>query len=179
MTKNVLLIVALIFTGLSFGQPPGDGPGPKDKRQEKEEFIKAQKVAFISTELALTPKEAEVFWPVYNEYEAEIEAIRKERRGYLKELEDIDNITEDRAYELTKLLFETEQAENGIRLKYLDKFAEVLGKKKAAKVFMAEEKFKRHLLKILKNDGPPGGHKGPHGPGGPKGGPHGPVPDDF
>ena len=164
MSKQFLLFSLLFITGLSFAQPPGgpDGP-PQDGPKDRKEMIEAQKVAFISRELELTPEEAQVFWPVYNEYEAEIEVVRKERKGYMKELKDIDDLDGDRAYELTGLLFELDKKESDIRSKYLGKFAEVLDKKKAAKVFMAEEKFKRFLLKTLKNDG----HKGGRGNDGP------------
>ena len=157
--KNLTLILFLFFVPFfSIAQ----GPGPKHDKLSREE-IEAQKVAFISTQLQLTTEEAEKFWPVYNEYEAEIEVVRKERKGYMKELKDIDDLDGDRAYELTGLLFELDKKESDIRSKYLGKFAEVLDKKKAAKVFMAEEKFKRFLLKTLKNDG----HKGGRGNDGP------------
>ena len=33
------------------------------------EKFKAEKIAYITNALSLTPKEAEVFWPVYNEFE--------------------------------------------------------------------------------------------------------------
>ncbi len=157
MNKYLLLFVSLIMCSLTFAQPPN-----KESKKEKEERIRRDKIAFISTELNLSPEEAQVFWPIYNEYEAELDLVRKEKRKYHKELKNMDELSDDRAYELTELMFETDQKENEIRLKYLGKFAEVLGKKKAARVFMAEEMFKRELLKNIKKNGPPpGGQRGP------------------
>ena len=153
--KHFLLFAFItIFSGLAFGQG-----GPKKDKMTREE-IEAEKIAFISTELALTPDEAEKFWPVYNLYTAEIQELHKERRGYMKEMHKIDELSDDRAYELSELIFKTHSKESEIRLDYLEQFAGILGKKKAAKVFMAEEKFKRVLLKRLKgkgqkHDGPP------------------------
>jgi len=160
--KNLLVIVALMTTVGVFAQP--DAKGPKKDRKDR---IKAHKVAFISSELELTPKEAEKFWPVYNECEAEIDKIRKERRGYLKKLKGLDELSDDDAYSLTEKVFDTESSESSLRKEYLGKFAEVIGKKKAAKVFIAEEKFKRELLKKIKKGNlcPPKDRRPPgHGP---------------
>lgn len=153
---SISVLLALIWTAISFAQPD-------DPHSEKREQIHAQKIAFISTELNLTPDEAQKFWPVYNQYEEKIEEIRKTRRSYMRELRKPDRLTDERAYELFQLIFESEKEESDVRLKYLDNFARVVGKKKAAQVFIAEEKFKRELLQKLKKDGP-------HGP---------PPPDDH
>lgn len=148
---NIIVAIGLFSPLASFAQPGEDGP-PQDRK----EYIRTQKIAFISTELALTTDEAEKFWPVYNEYDAKIETLRKERKGYAKELKTINDLTEDRAYELTELIFDTEKREVELRGEYLVKFAEVLDKKKAAKVFVAEEKFKRELMEMIKDhDKPP------------------------
>ena len=149
--KILLILFTFLTSGLIFGQPPG---GP---RQEKREKIKAQKIAFISTELELTTEEAEKFWPVYNAYEAELEALHKQRKGYKKELRNPERLSDERAYELFELMFEAEKKESEVRQSYLKKFSDLLGKGQAAKVFIAEEKFRRLLLDKLKSDhgGPP------------------------
>ena len=155
MKKIIFTGLVLVCAAIGFAQPGGDHPS-----KEKQEYIRTQKIAFISTELALTTEEAEKFWPVYNEFDAKIEELRKERRGYMKELKGVDDLTGDRAYELTEKILATEKKESDLRLEYLSKFADVLGKKKAAKVFIAEEKFKHELLKTIHEhhkpkDGPP------------------------
>jgi Spy/CpxP family protein refolding chaperone len=149
--KHILLILISFTSSLGYTQPPGGGPSEKKREQ-----IHAQKIAFISTQLNLTPDEAQKFWPIYNQYEAEIEKIRKERRGYMNELKKSAELSDDRAYELTEKIFATETKESQTRLNYLKQFASVVGKKKAAEVFIAEEKFKRELLEKLKKEGRPG-----------------------
>lgn len=152
--KYAVLFSLLMINLVAFSQPKDE---PK---KDKEEYIRTQKIAFISTELALTPEEAEKFWPIYNEYDAKMEAIRKDRRSYSKQLKTINDLSDDEAYTLTEKILETDSQEASLRKEYLAKFAEVLGKKKAAKVFYAEEKFKRELLKEIHqhdkgHDGPP------------------------
>jgi Spy/CpxP family protein refolding chaperone len=146
--KYILVIVISLTSSLGFTQPPGDGPSEKKREQ-----IHAQKIAFISTQLNLTPDEAQKFWPIYNQYEAEIEKIRKERRGYMNELKKTTDVSSEKAYELMEKIFATESKESQTRLNYLKQFATVLGKKKATDVFIAEEKFKRELLEKLKKEG--------------------------
>ena len=48
---------------------------PKDKIRER---IKAQRVAFITDRLSLTPDEAQKFWPIYNQFTDEFEGVKKE-----------------------------------------------------------------------------------------------------
>ncbi|NOQ71421.1 MAG: hypothetical protein GQ574_05445 [Crocinitomix sp.] len=162
MVRTGILFILTLFIGTGvFAQPPGGGG---NKNKEKREKIHAQKIAFISTEVDLTPDEAQKFWPVYNQYEAEIEILRTQRRKYHKELRKSENLSDERAYELFELIFKSEKKESDIRLNYLKEFSDLLGKKKAAAVFIAEEKFKRELLKKLKKNGgnpPPPGHDRP------------------
>ncbi len=151
---TVLAILTMVFSGMSQGK----------KKHVKKEEIQAQKVAFISNELSLTKEEAEKFWPVYNEYEAKMEAIHKQHRKYVKMLRDFDELTEEEAYAATENLIETDEKRTKVKKEYLVKFSEILGKKKGAKVFYVEERFKRELLKKIRKGGeggpppPPPGH---------------------
>ena len=64
MKSALLSLFLLVYTcAISFAQPPED-----DNNKEKREQIQAQKIAFISTQLELTPDEAQKFWPIYNRY---------------------------------------------------------------------------------------------------------------
>ncbi len=92
--KKILLFLTL-FVGISYicaAQPP-------------REKIKALKIAYITKELNLTSAEAEKFWPVYNEYFAEIEKVIKESEpDELKREEKILNIRKKYKSEFKKVL---------------------------------------------------------------------------
>ena len=66
MKKFYLLLVLVSIT--AFVKAQEDEIANKKKQQG----IDALKVAFISKELALTPDEAQKFWPVYNQYAKEL-----------------------------------------------------------------------------------------------------------
>ena len=62
MKRLYISILFLFIIGCASAQtdPPMDNP--------KMQNIEALKIAFISRQLELTPDEAQVFWPVYNQY---------------------------------------------------------------------------------------------------------------
>ncbi|MEJ6506279.1 MAG: hypothetical protein QNL86_06750, partial [Crocinitomicaceae bacterium] len=77
--KNLLIVCLLMssFTLLSQG---------KSKKNERKEQIEQAKIAFISRKIELTTEQAENFWPIYNEMQAEIKAHRKSIKTDLKQL---------------------------------------------------------------------------------------------
>ena len=130
---------------------------PKGNWQER---IKSEKIAFITTELELTPEEAQVFWPVYNQIEKKTQdsqqAVKTTYRALIEALKS-DTATEK---EIDKLLDEylaAKLALKNIGKDDVTKFRKVLPGKKVAKLYVAEENFRRNHLRNMK-----GGHNG-HG----------------
>src|SRR5690606_27900162 len=87
--------------------------------QRQFEQIEAEKIAFITKELALTPKEAQRFFPIYNQYRGEIwevlGAAQKKMRQEGVRKESRDDVLEREA----KIL--------AIKKKYRVEFAPVIG----------------------------------------------------
>jgi hypothetical protein len=63
----------------------GDKKGPGRPSRANIEIFKTK---FITDQLALTPQEAEAFWPVYNEYKNGMRAIYKEKKENEIELQE-------------------------------------------------------------------------------------------
>lgn len=93
--KRILFFSTFVMSMLvTVAQPP--------KRIEK---IEALKVAYISQSLALTPEEAQKFWPVYNSYINEIRTAKdKNREDELKFQEEALNIKKKYKPEFKKVL---------------------------------------------------------------------------
>src|SRR5690606_1178834 len=71
--------------------------------QEKQDWekIKSLKVAFITEKLELTPKEAQSFWPIYNEHQSKKEGFfRIERFEIGAEIKNLDALSDAQASEL-------------------------------------------------------------------------------
>ena len=113
--------------------------------------IEAKRIGFITQQLQLTPEEAKVFWPVYNKYHDEMEALRKGRATELLSAKiNFDSMTDDEVNKLIDNEFSSRQKEIDIQRKYNTEFKKVLPVKKVAKLYRAEQLFKIMLIKEMK-----------------------------
>lgn len=117
---------------------------------DKKEQIASLRVAFITKELNLTTKEAQLFWPVYNEYQDKLEALRTSRRKENKKLSP-ETMTDKEAELFIESETEFKVNEANLQKQYYMRFKQVLPVKKAALLIKAEDDFKRELLKQLKD----------------------------
>lgn len=109
--------------------------------------IEAQRIAFITQELNLTPDEAKVFWPVYNEYEAkrhELKKSFKESGDFHKP--DFDKLTEKEANQILDNQIIEAQKFLDLRKEYHEKFKSVLPAVKVLKLYDAEREFQKMLI---------------------------------
>ena len=132
------ITLAILILGTSLGSIAQE-KGKEVKRENK----KAEKIAFISTKLELTVAEAEKFWPVYNESEAEFKLLKKEHRAAMGEKKKISEMSDTEVERLLDTGLEIQQKELEIRKKYLVKFKEVLPIKKVAKLTRLEHEFRK------------------------------------
>ncbi len=155
-TKNLislLLMGVLSVTTLSAQQHHKQSNKPKTERINKPglENFKSMKIAYLSEKLALTPTEAEKFWPVYNEFEnKKIEARKNFKNENQEKPTEVDLTDADIEKNLNKR-FEIKQLELNLEKEYLSKFKSVLSIKKVAELYQAEESFKKDLLRKMRN----------------------------
>ncbi|MFC4144270.1 hypothetical protein [Pedobacter mendelii] len=118
-------------------------------QRPKGEEIESLKIAFFTKKLDLSPDEAKVFWPIYNDMQAEQNAIRKERFQKMisfRKTTEIDNLTDSQIQSLITSEFDFRQRDLNIEKKYYNKFKAVLPIKIIGKYYRAQEAFKRELL---------------------------------
>jgi hypothetical protein len=141
-----LIILTILFISFSIS-----GLAQGGNKEERNERVQAAKVSFITTKLDLNTTQAQQFWPMYNEYEAEKKKIRKQMRQ-LK----VDNIlsdgTEDQLKADIKKMFTLRQEELDLEKSYSDKFLKVLKAKQMIEFYRAEKEFTKILLKRLKEN---------------------------
>lgn len=123
------------------------------------EKMMSEKIAFLTMEMGITPEEAQVFWPVYNQVDKERdEAIRRVFRSS-KALEDAVSAGKSEK-ELSKILDEymaALEAQGAVEQKAYKDYAKVLPVEKLAKLYVGEEKFRRqHIRKLHGNADKPG-----------------------
>lgn len=148
--KISLLSILLLAFGLSgFAQPPEDQI-PENKREE----IEAMKVAFLTRRMELTREESQTFWPVYNEYQDELDAHRKSGKKMNKRHRTVSDPTEAELDQIIEERLNHERSRIDIEEKYYGEFKKVLPPRKIALYYASEKAFKRELLKRLRNDRP-------------------------
>ena len=127
------LLVGIALFSSVHAQPP----------QNRLQHIESVKVAFITQKLDLKTQEAEKFWPVYHNYQKEINGlIKQKRQSRLNQDRNADEALD------SELEFEGRLLE--IRKKYKQEFSKVIPSEKVLMLYKAEREFREHLIKELK-----------------------------
>lgn len=126
----------------------------QESRAERFERIEAEKIAFITKELNLTPSEAQRFFPVYNQYHREISKLKQERRS-VSRLRSKTQLEENKRmagnnFNMTDrdvLAFDAKELE--VKKNYRNRFTTIIGQARASRFFEVEEEFRNYLLREL------------------------------
>lgn len=132
-------------------------------KEEWKEKMMSEKIAFLTAELNITPQEAQVFWPVYNQVNKEKDELMRKVFVCYKELSTA--IKENKSAKETgasldkylDALKKQREADNAMP----EKYKKVLPVEKVAKLYIAEEKFRRQQINRLHPGHQKGGEK-PH-----------------
>lgn len=162
ITRKIIPIalIAIISTTTAFAQHGKQERHVKQERKsrihkpDKEKF-KSMKIAYITDKLSLTPAEAQKFWPVYNQYTEKRATIYKEFRKDKKEMTGDKELTDAEIEKIVNQRIVVKQKELDLEKEYLAQFKAVLPIKKVAKLYRAEENFKKDLLRKMRAPSPP------------------------
>ncbi len=114
--------------------------------------IKSLKVAFITERLDLDSKEAQSFWPIYNEYEENREAMRERERNQIhSKIRDAESLSEKGASDLIEKYLNFEEEEEELDKNFIEKISKVISAKKTLLLLRSEYEFKKQLLKQYRN----------------------------
>ena len=124
---------------------PFRGGEPNSERIEK---YKAEKVAYMTEKLNLTPEEAQKFWPVYNEFEQERFTSQGKRHELDKKIREIgDSISDKDILELNHQIVQSFQDEADVVKKYNEKLMKILSPKKVMLVYKVENQFRMDMIR--------------------------------
>ncbi|MEO8582770.1 MAG: hypothetical protein ABI415_03175 [Flavitalea sp.] len=123
MKKLLIIILFLSLVIIGFSQD-----GANDPQGGR---IEALKIAYLTKKLNLSPGEAQKFWPIYNNYAAEIKDARiEQRQNKISELDAEDKVL-------------------NIRKKFNSEFTKALDKDKINTFFRSEKDFGNFIQKEL------------------------------
>lgn len=164
MKKFTLALICITLTFGAFAQnQQGNGNGRKDYFER----VKSEKVAFFTDKLDLSPEEAQVFWPVYNEYWKESQKAHKATMKAFGEMNPKkgDTLSDADLESKVAAYIKASAEEQKVMQAYYPKFKKVLPIAKVAKLYQAEEAFRMKMIRSLGNGpkaGFKGGEKAPH-----------------
>ena len=121
-TRNILSLILILTSIVSFAQ------NGKMMKQKKEQ-VKSLKVAFITSELDLTPDESAKFWPLYNAFDEKQSEIRRTKmKSYLDRMdsENFDTVSEKEAATLLSQMESSEEELHQLRKKFISNLKSVI-----------------------------------------------------
>jgi hypothetical protein len=134
-----LLLFVLCFS--SFAQSGG-----RDWRQQ----IKAQKVAFITEQLSLTPQEAQKFWPIYNAFEDKLNKIRRNDEKAIRDAMKKEDLSEKEAQDVINQFLAVENKKHLAKQQLIKDLGNVISPQKIIKLKIAEDAFNRKLMETYR-----------------------------
>jgi hypothetical protein len=101
--------------------------------------LRSQKVAITAQVLQLNEAEDAKFWPVYREYEGELQKINDERLAGIEEYtKTYDKLTDATADRLAKMSLDLESRRQAAKAKYYEKLKTVVSPRTAARALQVE-----------------------------------------
>lgn len=103
--------------------------------------IRSKKKQTVAANLQLTDAQATKFWPIYDQYTAELVKINDEKYAVLKQYVDQwGNMTDEQALALTNRALAVEQKVAELRIKYVPIFSKVVPGTAVATFFQIERR---------------------------------------
>ncbi len=143
----------LLFAGGAYAQDDAQRQERMERKSEKKEQIEAQKIAFITKELKLGSEDARAFWGVVNEFEAERKAQGEgmKKKGNGSKGKSMEELTDEQIAMNMQNRLDLKKKNLVLEQEYHEKFISTIGIRKTAEFYRAEDKFKRELLKNMRD----------------------------
>lgn len=161
--RFMLAVAFLTVTVSAFAQPRNN-----DDKKGWYEKMKAEKISFMTAEVGLTPEEAQVFWPIYNQVEEQKNMLTRAVRASYKNLSKAmsEGSSEEEVAALLEEYSSAVKASAEADARGIKAYEKVLPASKVARLILSEEKFRRAQFEKLQGHGHEGQGHGRPGDGG-------------
>jgi hypothetical protein len=144
-TKGILLTLFAVASLAAFAQ---DEPQPRELDPKVRDRVNAQRIAFITERLGLTPEQAERFWPVYNEFTQKRVAIRQQFRDAQRTV-DPNKPDPQKQEDLVKLGLKLRQDEVDLEKDYSGRIMRTITAQQLLNLRKAEQDFRSLIINTL------------------------------
>ena len=145
-----LVLTAVLISGTAIN-------ASAQKKADWKQKIMQEKIAFFTTEMNLTQEEAQDFWPVYNQFCKEEHEAQKLIMTTYKDLNEAieSGKSEKEISACLNRYLKAREEKRDLSTAGAHRFKKVLSDEKVARLYIAEEKFKRNQIqKLHHNHGP-------------------------
>jgi hypothetical protein len=118
---------------------------PADNMQILRDKIRADKKLVVATNMELTESEAKGFWPIYDQYQKDLQKINQRVANLLESYaEDFrgKSLTDDKAKKLINEAVSIDEAEAKLKSTYAPKLSKALPVRKVARYLQIENKIR-------------------------------------
>jgi predicted outer membrane protein len=140
MMSVAIAAIALGYAPLGLAQDK-----PADNMQILRDKIKADKKLVVATNMELTESEAKNFWPIYEEYQKDLQKLNRRiitlLDSYAADARS-KTLTDDKAKKLIDEALAIEQAEANMKSTYSPKLSKALPVRKVARYLQIENKIR-------------------------------------
>jgi hypothetical protein len=147
ISMAAMVVLSGYTTGVARAQTASGGSGGTSQGSVDQDIalmrqdLRSQKKQIVAVNMQLTDKEAEKFWPVYDQYTAEMTKINDAKYAAIKEYADnYTTLTDDRAVALTKQVLGVDKSLAELRTKYVPLFEKVIPGKKTGLFFQVDRR---------------------------------------
>ena len=144
------VVIALVSTALLASIAVAQETAPQDTAtmEALRQKVKADKKLVVAANMELTEEEGKKFWPVYDAYQKDLEAINKRLETAVTDYSKAYNaktLTDDQAKKLTADVLAMDEDEVKLRKSYGAKLAQFLPGRKVARYLQLETKIRAAL----------------------------------
>lgn len=144
MKKYFVFMYLMLVSAIVIAQNPHQHPRPDFEK------VKAAKIGMITEKLNLTEKQAQKFWPVYNEFDNErgeiFMSIRQKMKATKKE-----GISEAEKVKLLDEIMVLREKELKLQKEYKERFLKVITTQQFFDLIETEQEFHRMLIEKSKS----------------------------
>jgi len=139
----IVLLMALGASGTARAQNanPAQSTGTGSDIEVARAQLAADRKAIVAQNLPLTDQESAAFWPVYDDYRAQMKKINDRKVALIKSYAgSYNSLTDQQALDMLKESQDINKSELDLKSNYVDKFKKVLPPKKVARYYQIESK---------------------------------------
>lgn len=149
ISAGLLILPAFMALSICAFSQQNDSQSDQGNKGNAQQKIESLKMAYLTQQLDLTPKEAQKFWPVYNQYQQEMQKINQEERSNRKERNNLKNPNDQQIEQSLDRDFQLRQQALQLRENYRKQFREVIPPRKVSKLYQSEREFNMKLIQEL------------------------------